>query len=470
MATQYRCSNENRRDAVRFTMGGGRPILNGIDYLEVASADEMTLEIHFIHNLPGQTNGVPASPTLTERNFVIEGGARVQGIKVKTLGVKDNIATLQVSEAGDYSSYILRLVASEETSDPPGYDLQLSAVSFSFKVECPTDFDCKPEDDCPPENLPAPLIDYLAKDYSSFRRLMLDHLSTIMPDWRERNAADMQIAMVEVVAYAGDYLSYYQDAVATESYLGTARQRISMRRHARLLDYAMHDGSNARAWVHFQVEPGTAADGLILPTGTPLLTPGLGDISTVAPVDYDKILKTEMPIIFETLHGFRLHSADNAIKLYTWDDTECCLPKGATRATLLNNPQLDLHQHDVIIFEEVISPATGLAADADPIHRHAVRLTEVITERSKGVPLVDPLHGTSITEITWDSADALPFPLCISTKVVTETGEKLMVDMSLAHGNIVLADHGQTMAGETIGKIDADASGHSLSLCCRMPH
>ena len=48
----------------------------------------------------------------------------------------------------------------------------------------------------PPENLPAPLIDYLAKDYGSFRRLMLDRLSVIMPDWTERNPADPQVVKV----------------------------------------------------------------------------------------------------------------------------------------------------------------------------------------------------------------------------------------------------------------------------------
>jgi hypothetical protein len=461
MGTQYRCSNENRRDAVRFTMGGGgTPILNGIDYLEVVSADEKTLEVHFIHNLPGETDGVPASPALTRNNFQVEGGVRIQGIDVETLSVADNIATLQVSEAGDYSNYILRLVVGEEIEDPPsGFDPQLSAVIFSFKVECPSDFDCKPEDECPPENLPAPLIDYLAKDYGSFRRLMLDRLATIMPDWRERNPADMQIALVEAVAYVGDHLSYYQDAVGTEAYLGTARQRISLRRHARLLDYFMHDGSNARAWVYFQVDSGSAADGWLVPTGTPLLTRGLVEASTVDPADYDKILKDESPIVFETLHDLTLHSAHNTINLYTWDDTECCLPKGATRATLYNDPQLDLQIGDVIIFEEVISSSTGLAADADPLHRHAVRLTDVVMEDSKGDPLVDPLYGTPIAEISWDAEDALPFPLCISTTITTETGPRLILDLSVARGNIVLADHGQTIPNEAVGKIGADTAG-----------
>ena len=94
---------------------------------------------------------------------------------------------------------------------------------------------------------------------------MLDRLAVSMPDWKERNPADLGIALVEMLAYAADHLSYFQDAVATEAYLGTARRRASVRRHARLVDYFMHDGANARAWIAVDVTPGGAADGATLP-------------------------------------------------------------------------------------------------------------------------------------------------------------------------------------------------------------
>src|SRR4030095_14228357 len=64
---------------------------------------------------------------------------------------------------------------------------------------------------------------------------------------------DIGIALVEILAYAGDYLSYYQDAVGTEAYLDTARKRISVRRHARLVDYKLHEGCNARTWICLEV-------------------------------------------------------------------------------------------------------------------------------------------------------------------------------------------------------------------------
>ncbi|HVF91223.1 MAG TPA: putative baseplate assembly protein [Blastocatellia bacterium] len=453
METQYRCKNRNRQDAVRVTKGAdGRPVLNGIDYLEVASADQMTLSLRFIHPVPGQPDGAPPPPAadLDEKNFRIEGGVRTRGVRVLSAVSSNDTVTLAVNEPGDFSIYTLRLVSSPDSDIPPaGFDPRLSSVEFSFKVECPSEFDCRPADECPPERLDEPLIDYLAKDYGSFRRLMLDRMATTMPEWKERNPSDIGIALVEAVAYVADHLSYYQDAVATESYLGTARQRVSVRRHARLLDYRMHDGSNARAWVTFEVEGG--ADGLVLQPGTPLLTRGSREESEDVQIDPAKLAgileaaHDEKPVVFETLHAVTLRSAHDEIRFYTWGDAECCLPRGATRATLRNSPALDLEAGDCLIFEEVISPATGQGPDADPAHRQAVRLTRVIDRSAADTPLTDPLTGEQVMEIEWGVGDALGFPLCLSARIARETGDEYVEDTSIARGNVALADHGLTI-------------------------
>src|SRR3712207_8173550 len=49
-----------------------------------------------------------------------------------------------------------------------------SEVRFGFKAGCPSEFDCRIRSECPPPALEEPALDYLAKDYQSFRRLMLD--------------------------------------------------------------------------------------------------------------------------------------------------------------------------------------------------------------------------------------------------------------------------------------------------------
>ncbi len=88
-----------------------------------------------------------------------------------------------------------------------------------------------------------------------------------------------------------------------------------------------------------------------------------------------------------------------------------------------------------------------------------MRLTNVVTQDSHGDPLVDPLDGTPIAEVAWETQDALPFPLCISAKIQTDSGPQLVLDLSVARGNIVLVDHGLTVADEDLGQIGTDAAG-----------
>lgn len=456
METQFLCKNKGRRQAVRSPKDANgnaiAPILNGIDYLEVASEDQLTLKVYFIHNLPGQTNQVPPlpAPKLSEGNILIEGGQRVKNIKAVYVYSNDNVLTVTVNVRGDFSVYKLGIITSPTNLLPPkGFDPQLSTIDFSFKVDCPSEFDCKPVKECPPARMTNPDINYLAKDYSSFRQLMLDRLSVIMPEWRERNPADIQMALVELLAYVGDHLSYYQDAVATEAYLGTARSRISVRRHARLLDYHMHDGCNARTWLNIEIDESGAAEDASLPAGTPVLTGGSDHSVILAHNDLDKAVN-EHALVFETMHKLTLRFAHNKISFYTWSDYECCLPRGSTRATLLNNPPLSLQEGDVLVFEEIRSPTTGKTEDADRSHRHAVRLKLVIEKDSSGNALTDPLNGTPIVEIEWHEEDALPFPLCLSVLVPTVNSSKEVKEISVARGNIVLADHGLSLQPERL--------------------
>ena len=61
---------------------------------------------------------------------------------------------------------------------------------------------------------------------------------------------------------------------------------------------------------------------------------------------------------------------------WTWGDAGCCLPRGATSATLVGDHP-ELKAGDVLVLAEVAGPLTGNEADADPAKRVAVRLTHV---------------------------------------------------------------------------------------------
>jgi hypothetical protein len=135
----------------------------------------------------------------------------------------------------------------------------------------------------------------------------------------------------------------------------------------------MHDGCNARAWVQLQV----AASGLTLTkAGTQFLTrcPGFGPGIASNSSDLDQAMLL-VPTVFEPLEAPTLVAAHNSISLYTWGDKRCCLPKGATSATLTGH--LDqLKVGDALLFEEVLGPDTGAPGDADATRRQVVRLTK----------------------------------------------------------------------------------------------
>ncbi len=464
----YHCCDERRRNKV-----ADHPTLNGIDYLEVldreappGSPRQQTLLVWLIKPVPAG---------FLRDQVRIEGGERVRGIRVEwvapasappdeatpaeaaffaDLPKPDHVLLVRVDRYGDFSPYRLRLVRSAQDDTPPqDFDPRLSEVEFSFKVECDSEFDCQKREICPKEPVPAPEIDYLAKDYPSFRRLILDRITQLVPDWRERSAADLGVTLAELMAYVADQLSYRQDAIATEAYLETARLRTSLRRHALLVDYSMHDGCNARVWVHVAVN----ADKVALPQkGTRFYArvPGFPPRIVSGSRDDEAALR-KSPAIFEPLHDAVLHKAHNEIDFYTWGDRRCCLPKGATRATLAGHLAA-LKAGDALLFEEVLGPSTGEPGDADPTHRHVVRLTSVrkFSPDNPQVPLTDPLSGAKITEIAWAAEDALPFPLCISS-VTDEAHGKVELDrVSVARGNLVLADHGFTLpADEDLGRV-----------------
>jgi len=462
---RYVCGDEERRAALQRAIANNVAI-NGIDYLEVidnelagtpagGSRQRILLVECFAAGIGG----------LGPDNVRIDGGVRITPVHVRWAVVLDSItaaappnipveerqflATYRVgeldrtrilaigtTERGDFSTYRLSLVEPGETIPAGGFDPRLASVDFSFKVECPSDFDCKPSLGCPPPDLAEPEIDYLAKDYESFRRLMLDRLAAIVPEWQERNPADIGVALVEMLAYVGDQLSYAQDAASTEAYLGTARRRISVRRHARLVDYTIGEGSNARAWVVFEVEPLSNADGKAIAVGTQLLTRFPGHRAVVSALELPDALRAGCEV-FETMTAVTLRAALNDLKFYTWSNRSCCLPVGATQATLAGTQSL-LEPGMFLLFEETLGPKTGAPADADPAHRHVVRLTRVETGQ-------DLVEGLPVTDIEWSDADALPFALCLSGETDKDHGERYLPDVSAARGNVVAADHGRSV-------------------------
>ncbi len=438
--------------------------LNGVDFVEFVRdlgappAQRFRLDVRFLKAPPPGLIGAPAA-------FSVIGGVRVVNLRVLSVAADPGTPLglhVYLDREGDFSTYVLRV-------EDPALDPERAEARFGFKAGCPTEFDCRVRPDCPPPPLAEPALDYLAKDYQSFRQLMLDLIPLRNPGWVERLPADLGSALVELLAYAGDYLSYAQDAAGTEAYLDACRHRISAARHARLIDYRMHQGRNAVTYVHFRAEP--ASDGVV-PAGAKLVTrvgtalrgaAGAPGVVIPSDADFDTDPALADVTVFETTALTRVADLHNELRIHTRGDVECCLATGTREAFLFGLPEEEddpvafrpeLRAGDYLLLQEVRSPVTAHEADADPARRQVVRLVEV--QNTKDPVYRDVLLGgqltprTSLAEtalplqrVVWREADALAFPLCVSA-TRPETGP--IDPVSVVRGNVAPADHGRTVA------------------------
>src|SRR3990172_4755172 len=182
--------------------------------------------------------------------FRVRGGNRIVGgsacgqvhvAAVKTTPDPKRLL-LTVEPIGDYSTYTLELMRSPLEIDP-----FFASLPFKFRPGCFGN-DCTP---APVRSaiVRGPAIDYLAKDYDSLRHTLMVAMAERVPGWASTSEADHDQVLIDLLAAAADELSDYQDRVANEAYLATARKRVSLARHARLMDHHIHEGNQASTWL-----------------------------------------------------------------------------------------------------------------------------------------------------------------------------------------------------------------------------
>jgi hypothetical protein len=405
---------------------GPRSTLTAIDKKRTAPDSwALGLTFAFVGSPSAKTSPIP--PDIAPANILITDmtGVPVAGLTVTDViyPVDGDVLTVDiVYPAGGSPQPMLADPAPLvlQIAGIPAMDPAQSFIGFLLSTGGPGDI--SPERTPPPAGAPAApsdtAIDYLARDYEALRTLMLNDLAEQLPEGVSDRAADPLVAIVEVAAALGDYLSYRQDAVATESYLATARRRLSVRRHARLLDYTLHEGCNARTFVAL-----ATTQTLSVPAGTLVVTRQALVATPTLPAATTRF--DPGTIFFATMQPALLSSALSSPGFYTAPgETEVVLPAGATQAALLN-ALTDLTPGAVLIFAaNPLAPAQN--GDFPP---HPVRVTAVeVVPATPGAP--------AITRITWHVEDALPAPLRIASLVPK-------IPCALIWGNAVLVDHGR---------------------------
>ena len=442
------------------------PVMLGIDFVEARRVDasRWDLLVSFVSAEPATgKQSVPIDIQSSNVRVTRVHDGSDTSLTVKSVSPPENGSNLlKVSVASSpdmgeeseaFSQYQLDIV------DVENIDRYFSGASFSLHYGASGAIDPQAPVHVESGEYSDTNINYLAKDYESFRTMMLDRLANSVPGWTERNPSDLGIMLVDLMAYAGDYLSYYQDSVGTEAYLNTARRRVSVARLVRLLGYRVHQGCNSRVWVHVgvnkdkKVQADVERDKKVhvgveygkrvhLKAGSPLMTRLSGYMPCI-PESFFAEAVAAGQAIFETMHAIDLYYAHNCMPFYAWQAEELTIPKGATRATLRGRFS-KLTKGDVLVFEIPGAPSVGDEGDTDDRFAQAVRLLEVSFSS-------DPIaNNEDVTEIAWALEDALKIDLPVAVR--TGTGKTA----AIARGNIVLADFGSTLEGEQLPVVPGD--------------
>jgi hypothetical protein len=450
-------------------------VANGIRMIRVSvdtPNDVATLETHFfnVNFLAEIVTKYNANNSSARKLFPIAGGLRLRaGEAVGQVQVDSSnaptipaisqpdanqpILVLQVKRIGDYSTYTLG-VSAAVISAAAIFDPLFAELDFKFRPGC-FNANCAPEWEVAPAPLPEPSIDYLAKDYESFRLTMISAMMERVPDWQATSEADLDVALLELFSAAADELSDYQDRVMNEAFLASCRKRVSLARHSRLMDYHIHQGNQASTRLALEIEHDTGIqkqfeifENLKIWAGESKLVSG-------------KKKEVESSVVFHSRNteSQTVHQLLNSIGLYTWSDSIPNLRAGSTRADLklygkiyLGDPVLTPDATEVsakkvrdlirngrvehLLIQEHINPTSGALAGRDPSKRQLLKL---IADGAEA--LLDPITNEWLLRVRWEKNDALQRDYCFTIDCPAPIGK--VENVSLFHGNLIEVFHGR---------------------------
>ena len=365
---------------------------------------------------------------------------------------------LKIAPVGDYSTYLLSTTAvglsAPDNALPLAMDPLLNALPFKFRPGC-FNLNCTPSDKTRPPPL-EPEIDYLARDYDSLRHVLMAAMMRRVPGWSPTSEADLDQVLIDLIAAEADEQADHHDRVLNERSLATARKRVSLARHARLMDYHIHQGNQSSSWLALEVTasvdlPATASDEFGVWTGKSWK-------------DTDSVLFAIPREIARWRQ--RCYAELSRLRPYTWGDTVTALAQGTTEADLtgatpLNQAQAEslrdffLGQHssqlvapgvtdlnpavDQLLIQEALNPETGQPNGARTVQRQLLRLLPLDGTRPRAEALHDPFTGEWLVRVRWLADDALRQDFCL----ICECSGSVVTDVSLFHANLVRVTQGR---------------------------
>ncbi|WP_298770740.1 hypothetical protein [uncultured Shewanella sp.] len=382
-------------------------VINGLDYILVK--DETCLELYFIKpalNLAGGGASSKTLPRLDPNNIIVE---------LLYAGVKQTL-TFDVEYVEE--AFYLKLKLDPPLPTQREAYIKITVLSddidpFFRAAEVKSHFNQQSEDRLSTANLSAvPRLDYRAKDYDTFKQLIETELTHNIPDWRDRNAADMMVMLTEVLAYTGDMLSYKQDAVATEAYLSTARFDLSLQRHCRLLDYAIEKNTTARAWVTVLVDAA-----ITLPPRSLFFCGGDEQCPVLSLFEYQD-RQGGKEVVFEAMDEAHCLPEYNHLIPYDFGIQDYVIPKGCQTLAVKGKINIKKGQLVALMDNQLQSSP------------------QVVRLMQEGVYHTDPLSEQAYTQLYWYAHDALI--------------ESWQAQTSYLCANVLLVDRGETLPFEKL--------------------
>jgi Baseplate J-like protein len=427
--------------------------LNGMNLVFVTLEPAPTpsfawLDVEFYND-----NHLAPPPALTD--FCISGGTRLRAssnpgeihVTQVVAGATPRTLRLKVMPVGDYSTYTLSLRS-------PDFDPLFSDIPFKFRPGC-FNLNCAPAGDVvqpPPDE---PVIDYLARDYDSFRHVLITAMARRVPNWQPTSEADLDQVLIDLIAADGDELADFQDRVMNEAYLATARKRVSLARHARLMDYHIHEGNQASTWLAVKV----ASDSTIPQEFGVWTHERWSDLGC---------------IIFASVASQKCFSRCNELLVYDWGGTVTALEAGSTEADLTLADGMSQAEADALrdvlllgdvqhlLIQQELNPETGTVNGRDPTARQIVRLLPLggplLRAESVQDPVPDPVtHAVRWTvRVRWMAEDRLQRRYC----TITRCPGQLVTGVSKFFGNVLRVTQGRPRVtifrapGSTLGLAD----------------
>jgi len=110
-------------------------------------------------------------------------------------------------------------------------------------------------------------IQYLNKDFTDYRQALIDFAKTYYPTtYNDFSPADPGTMFIEMAAYVGDVLSYYQDNQIQENFLQYAKEKDNLLTLAYMFGYKPKVTTAATTLVDvFQLLPSTLSGGVFVP-------------------------------------------------------------------------------------------------------------------------------------------------------------------------------------------------------------